>query len=381
MNPMPDQVQYTLVAQPAELAALASHLLENPLVAVDTESNSLYAYRERVCLVQFSTPRQDYLVDTLALADLAPLAAVFASTEIEKVFHAAEYDIICLKRDYQFTFANLFDTMQAARILGIKEVGLGSLLEAEFGILQDKRFQRANWGERPLPRTLLEYAASDTHSLIPLRELLKDRLVEKGLWELALEDFQRLCSTAVPAENGKQPCWKVSSTRKLAPSEMAVLNELCNFREHLARDLDRPAFKVFGNDTLLELATICPETKKELMAIRGLSPRLVDRFSQGLLQAIRRGRQAEPPKRNHQPRPSQAYLDRLERLKNWRKEAARKMGVESDIILPRELLETLAARNPRDGSELAQIMEKLPWRLEHFGSQILKTINQEVEPT
>lgn len=376
MDGMPDQVRHKLITTPAELADCARHLLANPLIAVDTESNSLFAYRERVCLVQFSTPQQDYLVDSLALADLSPLAPLFENPAIEKVFHAAEYDIICLKRDYQFTFFNLFDTMQAARILGIKEVGLGSLLESEFGISQDKRLQRANWGERPLPAHLLEYAARDTHSLIALRDLLKARLEEKNLLGLAHEDFQRLCETVVPPENGRNPCWKVASARKLDPREMAVLNELCSFREHLARDLDRPPFKVFGNETLLALAIALPESREELADIQGLSPRLIERFSGGLLQAIQRGKTAEPPRRIRQPRPSQAYIDRLDRLKNWRKETGRQMGVDSDVILPRELLETLAARNPRSQEELAEIMAKLPWRLEQFSSQILETIHQ-----
>jgi ribonuclease D len=379
MKPMSDQEKPVLVTKPVELAECSRHLQSHLLVAVDTESNSLFAYREQVCLVQFSTPQQDYLVDALALDDLTPLAPIFASAEIEKIFHAAEYDIICLKRDYQFTFSNLFDTMQAARILGMKEFGLGALLETEFGIIQDKRFQRANWGERPLPRKLLEYAAQDTHSLIALRELLKTRLEARGLWELAQEDFQRLCSTPVPPENGKNPCWKAAGTNKLSPREMAVLNELCILRDQLARDLDRPAFKVFGNETLLELAKLCPGSRKELIEIKGLSPRLIEKSSAKLLQTIQHGLQSDPPKRTHQPRPSQSFLDRLDRLKNWRKEAGKKMEVESDVILPRELLEILAGKNPRNHQELAEIMEKLPWRLEHFGSQILKTLAHEVD--
>ena len=115
-----------------------------PLVAVDTESNSLHAYRERVCLIQFSIARADFLVDPLALKDLSSLAPIFEDERIEKIFHAAEYDLICLNRDFGFTFTNLFDTSVAARILGREAIGLGSMLEAEFGVRQNKRHQRAN---------------------------------------------------------------------------------------------------------------------------------------------------------------------------------------------------------------------------------------------
>ena len=126
----------------AELAASTS-------VAVDTESNSLHAYRERVCLLQFSTATTDYIVDPLALPDLNALAPFFASPAHEKIFHAAEGDLLGLGRDFQFTFANIFDTMVAARTLGWPHVGLAAVLKAEFDVTLSKTHQRADWGRRP----------------------------------------------------------------------------------------------------------------------------------------------------------------------------------------------------------------------------------------
>jgi ribonuclease D len=113
-----DLPRSTLISRPQSLRKLTDTLAQESILAVDTESNSLYAYRERVCLIQFSTTERDYLVDPLAIDDLSPLASIFASKRIEKIFHAAEYDIIMLKRDFNFRFMNLFDTMLAARILG-----------------------------------------------------------------------------------------------------------------------------------------------------------------------------------------------------------------------------------------------------------------------
>ena len=121
----------TFVTQYDELQHLVEKLLKEPIIAVDTESNSLFAYQEQVCLIQFSTRKSDFLVDPLALQNLEILAPVFSEPGIEKVFHAAEYDLICLKRDFGFEFSNLFDTMVASRILGREAVGLGSILKAE----------------------------------------------------------------------------------------------------------------------------------------------------------------------------------------------------------------------------------------------------------
>ena len=131
---LPELPNAVLVTHAGELRMLVDSLMREPIVAVDTELNSLYAYQEQVCLIQFSTPQTDFLVDPLALEDLSPLAPLFADPNIEKVFHAAEYDVICLKRDFGFTFDNMFDTMLAASILGREEIGLGSILRGSLGL-------------------------------------------------------------------------------------------------------------------------------------------------------------------------------------------------------------------------------------------------------
>src|SRR5512137_2175626 len=156
--PDPELPPPALIANPSDLTALLHDLEQTPVVAVDTESNSLFAYWEQVCLIQFSTPAVDYIVDPLALPDLSALGPLFANPRQQKIFHAAEYDIICLKRDYGFEFANLFDTMAAARTLGLPQVGLGPILEARFGVKTNKKHQRANWGHRPLSPEQLDYA-------------------------------------------------------------------------------------------------------------------------------------------------------------------------------------------------------------------------------
>ena len=145
-------------------------LASEPRIAVDTESNSLYAYQEKVCLLQVSIPGADYLVDPLASPGLGEMRSIFADPSIEKVLHACEYDVICLRRDFGFQLANLFDTMWAARILGWPRVGLADILKERFDVTLDKRWQRYNWGKRPLPADALAYAQLDTHYLLRLRD-------------------------------------------------------------------------------------------------------------------------------------------------------------------------------------------------------------------
>jgi ribonuclease D len=367
-----------LITQPAALAQLAEDLSEEPILAVDTESNSLYAYREQVCLIQFSSPQTDYLVDPLALEDLTPLADLFANPHIEKIFHAAEYDLICLRRDYDFRFANLFDTMQAARILGRKAVGLGSLLYETFGVQLDKNFQRANWGKRPLTADQLTYARLDTHYLIPLRHHLQADLEQVDRWALAQEDFERLIAVneRLSENGGNHGCsnWHVKGANDLSPQQYAVLYELCQYRDRMARTLNRPLFKVMGDKTLLAVAEVCPSQLMELQDLHGMSPRQIKRHGKGLLQAVQRGLNSPPRTPARSPRPSDAYLARMDALRNWRKHTASKIGVESDIVLPRDLMFALAEKNRLTPAALSELLKPVPWRLDQYGGQILDVL-------
>lgn len=361
------------VDRPEDLQAMLADLLQHTELAVDTESNSLYAYREQVCLVQFSTGKRDYLVDSLVLGDkMAVLAPVFANPAILKVFHAAEYDIITLKRDYDFTFVNLFDTMLAGRILGRKEIGLGSMLRVEFGLELDKHFQRANWGLRPLPPAQLAYARLDTYYLLPLRQRLESALKEANRWELALEDFYRISLTQPSHDDRRALAWQVSGSQKLSPRQAAVLQELCSYREQRAALADRPVFKVIGDRTLLEIAEAMPATRQELLELGALSQRQWEMHSNGVLQAVQRGlKNGSLPLPEKPQRPKKSQLERYNRLRDWRKQKGEELGVESDVILPREAMQALSAANPRTLADLAGVMSCFPWRMAQFGAEIL----------
>ena len=363
------------VDQRPQFRRMIADLMRHPLLAVDTESNSLFVYREQVCLIQFSTGEKDYLLDTLALDNLSELDELFASPKYEKIFHAAEYDLLCLHRDFGFIFSNIYDTMIAGRILGKPEIGLAAMIEGEFGIHLDKRYQRANWGKRPLPPEQLEYARLDTFYLIPLRERTMAALKESGRWELAQEDFRRQCIVELSAENNASPCWKVAGNNDLSPQQIAVLDELCQMRDQKARQANIPVFKVLSNNALLQIAQDLPRTLEELNSLRCLSGSEIARYGESLLQVVERGLSREPLRRpfNHH-RPDERYVVRLEALRGWRKRTGAEQGVPSDVILPRSVLEQIAQLNPKSEVELQPIMADLPWRYQRYKADILKVL-------
>ncbi|HTX92725.1 MAG TPA: HRDC domain-containing protein [Anaerolineales bacterium] len=367
------------IATPAALAKLTTELARYPRIAVDTESNSLHAYREQLCLIQFSTPEKDYLVDPLVFDVLSPLSVIFNNPEHEKVFHAAEYDLICLKRDFGLNVTHLFDTMQAARILGYKRVGLDSMLAEKLGIKLDKKYQKADWAERPLSKDMLSYARLDTHHLLDLRVCLENELKLRGRWELAQEEFTRLAHG-----NGSGrveiPAWqRVKGIQKLTDRQLTILQELCAWRESKAQQMNRPVFRVIDDKRLVELALAAPETQDEMDAL-DLTAKQIYVYGNDILQAISRGKRAILVKRPQYVRPKQAYIDRYTILSEWRKSTCQKMGVESDVILPKGWMHAIADTNPKTIEELAELMPNSPWRLKEFGGEILQIVRTKKFP-
>ena len=375
---MEDSAVPIWVATPAALRRMMNHLLTCEQVAVDTESNGLHAYQEQICLIQFSVPGADYLVDPLASLNLSPLDEIFANPRIEKVFHAAEYDILCLKRDFGFSFTHLFDTMIAARILGRSEVGLAALLEETFGVTLDKRYQRANWARRPLPPAMLNYARLDTHYLIDLRNLLAKELAERGLSALAEEDFLRVCETpAAPAETRHPMWWDIAGTTDIPPLQARLLQALVEFREQQARFANLPTFRVLSNAVLMQIAEANPQTLEDLAEVQGLSYAHLERYGLGIMEALRRGRERPAPQPPNHTRPNHQMLKRLEMLKRWRKDAGRRMGVESDVILPRETMQALAQCDVITPEAVEKQMAHLPWRWKTFGKELVQLLVKE----
>ncbi len=377
MHPLPS---LQLVQTSAELMAMLDRLLAEPRVAVDTEADSLFSYRHKVCLIQFSIPGLDYLVDSLALVDLHPLGALFSDPHVEKVFHAAENDILMLQRDYGFRFVHLFDTMIAARILGWPRVGLAALLQEHFGVRLDKRMQLADWGQRPLSPEQLAYARLDTHYLLPLRDRIYAELVARHRWEEAQDAFAALSRIRfVDKPFDPDGFWRIEDAHRLSGRQLAILRELYLWREECARRADLPPFKIANDRTLILLSRRQPATLGALRHLPGLSSLVRTHFSCELLSAIRRGQVAPIPTPPQRPlsegsRPDAATRARYEALRSWRTRQAAERGVDPDVVLTNEVLWQIARRNPRSLEELAQIGLLSPWKLRAYGPALLAVI-------
>jgi ribonuclease D len=363
---------------------LASALAADPLVAADTEAAGYHRYSDAVCLLQLSTRERTWLVDTMALGSLNPIAEAFEEPNIEIVFHDADYDLRLLDRDFGLDVRGLFDTKIAARFAGARSFGLGTLLEHELGVELEKKYQRADWAKRPLTADMIEYAAMDTRYLPQLRDLLKARLQEMGRMHWAEEEF-RISEQAKwsPSPDGDEAYLRLKNTRDLDPRRLAALRELYEWREGVAEQRDVAPFRVLGNETLVEAARSLPSDLEQLRTVPTLGAANLRRWGADLLAAIERARalpERDLPERPRRPRPRERDPEmeaRVERLKAVRDREADRLELERGFLMPRSQLEEVAGRAPSSEAELATLPGIREWQIEAIGAGLVRASNEE----
>lgn len=381
-----------LVYDQGTFAQMITHLRTQPVVAIDTESDSLFSYYPKVCLIQISVSGQetdpaasenhtcpvvDYIVDPLRLDDIGALGSITADPAIEIIMHAASNDILTLQRDFQFEFNAIFDTQLAARILGWKRVGLAAILEEHFDVLSDKRMQRTNWGRRPLTPQQLAYAQLDTHFLPALRHILLDELQAHGRREEAYEAFSSLAETDYQERTTpERSFWNMKAARSVDRQDTAVLEALWEWRETEAQRQNRPPFKVMTDQALAAIAEERPASLNALQNIRGVGNSQTKRYGHQILSVVKKAAKRPlpdlPPQRSRpETTLSQPVLDRYEALRRWRTHTARERGVDPDIVFNNDTLLTIAKLAPDSIAALEEISQIGPWKAKTYGKQVL----------
>lgn len=340
--------------QPALDAAMTA-LASQPQIAVDTEADSLHSYFDKVCLVQISVPDEDLIVDPLAGVNLSRFGELLADPSILKVLHGGDYDLRIMNRDFGFTVRNLVDTSVAAQLLGYEGIGLAALLERHFGVKLNKTHQRADWSMRPLPADMLEYAATDTHYLIPLAARMREELEALGRWEWAVEEFARMEHIRFRDNSDEEgEAWrKLKNIGGLDRRSLAIVRDIHKWRDALARKADRPPFKILGNDALVAIAKDKPATPRDLARVPTLSRYHADRYGRDLVGIVRRVLEIpeeELPEKN-EPKPwirDKALENRINRLKTVRDRVAKELKIDPSVLGARHILSAVATTGTLD---------------------------------
>ena len=348
--------QFGLIATGPELAELLEKIEPASRVAIDTEADSLHSYREKLCLLQLSLSGRDYIVDPLADMDFAPLRDALGPKEI--VLHGSDYDLRMLRRGINFSAGKIFDTVMAARVLGIREFSLAALVRKYFSVELPKGSQKANWAKRPLPRRMAEYALNDVHYLLRLADRLEAELDRQHRFDWFRQSCQRAMEQAAADRvRDENEVWRIRGAGALRGRAAAVLRALWQWREAEAEAVDRPAFHILQNEQLLRSAEAFAHGS--VPDYRHFSERRRRAFCQAGEKALRLPESEWPVwRRTFGKRPTNEMLRSTDELRERRDRAARDLKMEPAFIAPRAALEAIATQRARAEDLL------VPWQRE-----------------
>ncbi|MGH8047811.1 MAG: ribonuclease D [Chthoniobacterales bacterium] len=329
-----------MIADAAGLEELLDRIADLPVIAFDTEADSLHCYFEKLCLIQISTPSENVLVDPLADVPLQPLLDAVSDKRV--VFHGADYDLRMLRRVGSFEPREIFDTMIASRLCGVDQLGLGALVEKHFGVQLSKSSQKANWARRPLPPEMIDYAINDTRYLLELASRIEADLHNLGRWQWFVESRDRMVAASREVkERDAETIWRISGSARLAPRAQSVLRVLWFWRDAEARAWNRPPFHVAGNEDLLRISE-CASAGKPFATPRMTSRRRRS-FEVTLALALQVPESEWPrEERKRGKRRTNEQLKRFDELKAVRDTVAAGLNVDPSIIAPRGALEAIS---------------------------------------
>jgi len=376
-----------MVPEDASVAEIVEAMRGEPVIGVDTEGDSFHHYQEKVCLIQLSDSKQDYIVDPLAVDDLSALAEIFEDPDVVKVFHGADYDVVCMKRDFGMQTNNIFDTMLAAQFLSFPRIGLADLIGKYFGHKIDKKYQRHDWAKRPLLNEHLDYARGDTHFLLAIRDVLKHRLEAAGR-TAALEEECLLVQDREWSGRTSSPddFLRVKKSNTLDKDGLRVLRALWNYRDGQAKRMDLPAFKVIPGPILLRLAEVRPQDEEGLYEVIRRKSNLVRRHGTQLVKAVIEGLASEEPlpdRRKAGPKAERRRdapgMDRVfSPLKNWRNATVKAKNLNPVVVLSNNQLKEIARVAPTDIPALAAVPTIRNWQVESFGEEVIAIVAEAV---
>ncbi|NIO10750.1 MAG: hypothetical protein GTO40_23210, partial [Deltaproteobacteria bacterium] len=367
----PELVNHVYIQEPAALESLITRIRAQERIALDTEADSLHNYFEKICLIQLSLGGEHFLVDPLSPLDLTSFIEALADKSL--IVHGGDYDLRMLRAFMGFNpRRDVFDTMIAAQLLGIEQIGLGDLIKKFLNVTISKEGQKSDWSRRPLSEKQLRYAVNDTCFLEPLAECLHRELLQRSRLHWHEESCRAMVASA-QRDNRRDPeeAWRIKGAGRLTRRQLAYLRVIWHWRDTHARRANVPAFKVFGNQQILELLRWADSHPNTPLSQGPRLPRnIVGTLLSTLQEALARAAALTPKEwperpRPHQPKPS--LVDFQEEIDELRLECARiakELEIAPSTLAPRAALEAIVRNQARTLDEIMAGGNLLRWQAE-----------------
>ncbi len=378
------EIQYEYINRQPELDKLVDKLQNVSTIAVDIEADSFHHYYPKVCLIQLSFEGDNFILDPLSRLDLSSFFDCLSGKKL--IFHDAGYDLRMLRMDFAFEpTGEIFDTMLAGKLLQLESLNLAGMLNNILDVIISKSNQKADWSKRPLPESLLQYAALDTHYLLELAKKLEDSLHEQQRTGWHKQMCQRSVRAAISHTQQVDPNkdFRIKGSSNLTRRQLAFLKQIWEWREEQAMQTNLPPFRILHNERLVALA-IKAETYREpdfaalCDTVKHCKGKRLQALRRALEKAFAQNDSEWPLKKDvkRPPRPDTLFLEQLEKIRQCCQQVAQANNVAADVLLPRAAMTVVAKLGP---AALGQLLEQgiiVPWQAELLQLPIANCLKQ-----
>jgi ribonuclease D len=334
----------TPIRDPASLESRLQSWPAGGALALDTEFVRERTYYPKLCLIQAAIAEDIVLVDALAMPEGGALAREMISAGRPKLLHAARQDIEALLPLTGAPLAPVFDTQQAAALLGFPaQVGYADLVRQILGVELEKGHARTDWARRPLSREQLAYAADDVRYLPALAAELDSRLAAAGRRAWLDEESAALREIGLYRVDPDDAWQRLRGLERLDAGAFAAARALAAWRERRAASRDLPRGWVLPDAAIHELAQLRPSTRDALARIQSVPAGTAARAADALLAAIAAPASSVEPRDVRdvgRPGPEQLRLQKV--LQKELAAIAASLGVQPEVLAPRRDLAALA---------------------------------------
>ncbi|NLM16614.1 MAG: hypothetical protein GX221_02720 [Candidatus Riflebacteria bacterium] len=376
-----------LIDNTEDLAKFFKQINKAAVIAVDVESAAFYKYYARINLIQIATDKHAAILDPQKITDFTPFKDFVAKSKAVWLVHGGEYDIAMLATDLSICIHNICDIKKAAELMGYDQLGLSALSERFLGFKLDKKLQRCDWSKRPLTDAMKRYAILDSICLVPIYKCIKDEIAKAGRTKWLKEESDKVAEKACNTQPQKPDpyAFLIKGSNRLGKRGLAILRSVWNFREDLAKKMDRAPFMILTNKDLLDIARQAPKSMAGLAAVTQVNEKFLKKHGAALQKAIKEGASAsltdlERPNGRYKPHevPLTAWEGMLlASLKEIRVELANKLGISPGVLVSSQALYEIVREKPETLGELIQSEIVHEWQAREIAASMLPVLQQE----
>lgn len=365
----------TIVTKPAQLSEVCSKLDASGRFALDLEFIPERTYSAELCLIQVATDNEAYIIDPLAVRDLAPIWERIANPNLLKVLHAADQDLDIVFNESGLIAQNVMDTQIAAGFIGFGyPVGYGKLLQQLTGITLSKSESYTDWTNRPLTQSQIEYAIDDVKHLLPMYDKVVALLHDRQRFDWVVEECKKYSQRTYYEKDRRNDFFRIKGANTLSRRGLAVLRELTDWRHNEAYRANRPLKSILQDGILLEFARRPPKDTADLQRIRGVRPDQLKQYGSGLLNAVRVGQEVPEDELPRWPTtriPSKRDVLNADVLYTALRVICFGEEIAPELVATRAVLEALVRQHNENALEDSKLPILHGWRREMAGQMLV----------